>query len=185
MDRLSVINAALMKCGLPLAASLQDADWGASERFDNVMEQLLRAHARNIATRNATLTRQGTPEHGYPQAYQIPDDCLRMLDVRPAEDARSPQARYSVVGKKLYTHASPCNARYVARVSDPAAWPPDFADAVATRLAAEIAPLSAQSFGLGASLLQLAQLALQQAQASDAAEQRERLPSGSPYVAVR
>ena len=185
MDKLSVINAALMKCGLPLAAALNDADWGASSRFDSVTEQLLRAHAWNFATRHATLTKQGTPEHGYTQSYQLPEDCLRVLDVRPGEDARSPQARFSVVGKKLYSHASPCNARYVARVLDPAVWPADFADAVATRLAAEIAPLSAQSFGLGASLLQLAQLAFQQAQASDAAEHRDLLPSGSPYIDVR
>ena len=73
----------------------------------------------------------------------------------------------------------------MARVLDPAGWPADFGDAVATRLAAEIAPLSAQSFGLGASLLQLAQLAFQQAQATDAAEHRERLPMGSPYIEVR
>ena len=185
MDRLSVINAALMTCGLPLAAALNDTDWGAAERFDAVTEQLLRAHAWNFATRYATLSKQGTPEHGYTQAYQVPADCLRVLDVRPGEDARSPQARFSVTGARLYCNISPCNARYVAHVLDPAAWPADFADAVATRLAAEIAPLSAQSFGLGASLLQLAQLAFQQAQASDAAEQRERLPAGSPYVAVR
>ena len=109
----------------------------------------------------------------------------RLLDVRPGEDARSPQARFSVAGDRLYCNISPCHVRYVARILDPADWPPDFVDAVATRLAAEIAPLSAQSFGLGASLLQLAQLAFQQAQANDAAEQRERLPAGSPYVAVR
>ena len=185
MDKLSVINAALMKCGLPLAASLQDADWGASERFEDVVEQLLRAHAWNFATRYATLAKQGLPEHGYTNAYELPSDCLRVLDVRPGQDLRSPQARFSVVGERLYSHASPCNARYVARVSDPADWPADFGDAVATRLAAEIAPLSAQSFGLGASLLQLAQLAFQQAQATDAAEQRERLPMDSPYVTAR
>lgn len=185
MDKLSVINAALMKCGLPLAAALNDADWGAAERFDNVAEQVLRSHNWNFATRHATLIRQGTPEHGYTQAYQLPAECLRVLDVRPAEDMRGPQARFSVVGERLYCNISPCNARYVARVLDPADWPADVADAVATRLAAEIAPLSAQSFGLGASLLQLAQLAFQQAQANDAAEQRERLPAGSPYAAVR
>ena len=96
MDRLSVINAALMKCGLPLAAALNDTDWGAAERFDAATEQLLRAHAWNFATRYATLSKQGTPEHGYTQAYQVPADCLRVLDVRPGEDARSPQARFSV-----------------------------------------------------------------------------------------
>lgn len=185
MDKLSLINAALMKCGLPLAASLQDADWGASDRFAAVADTLLRAHAWNFATKYAALTKQGAPAHGWLAAYRLPTDCLRVLDVRPTQDLRGPQARFAVAGSALYCNCSPCNARYVARVADPGSWPADFADAVATRLAAEIAPLSAQSFGLGASLLQLAQLAFQQAQAADAAEQRDRLPTGSPYVAVR
>ena len=185
MDKLAAVNAALMKCGLPLAASLRDTDWGASERFDAVTDLLLRAHAWNFATRYAVLARQGAPEHGYAFAYALPADCLRVLDARPGEDLRAPGARFSVVGTRLYCNCSPCNARYVARVADPALWPADFADAVTTRLAAEIAPLSAQSFGLGASLLQLAQLSFQQAQATDAAEHGDRLPGGSPYVAVR
>lgn len=185
MDRLALINAALMKCGLPLAASLQDADWGASQRLDNVAEQFLRAYPWDFATVHATLSRSGSPEHGYLYAYALPDDCLRVIDVRPAEDLRSPRARFSVAGENLYCNASPCNIRYVHRATDPNLWPPDFADAVATRLAAEIAPLSAQSFGLGASLLQMAQLALQLAQAADAAQRGERLPLGSPYIEVR
>ena len=92
MDKLSVINAALMKCGLPLAASLQDADWGASSRFDSVTEQLLRAHAWNFATAYATPGQSGTPAHGYLYSYPVPADCVRVLDVRAAEDVRAPQA---------------------------------------------------------------------------------------------
>lgn len=185
MDRLSVINAALMKCGLPPAASLLDVDWGASARFDDVAEQLLRAHAWNFATTHATPGQAAAPAHGYLYAYALPADCVRVIDVRPAEDIRAPQARFSVVGGQIYTNATPCNLRYVRRMTDPADWPVDFADAVAARLAAEIAPLAAQSFGLGASLLQLAQLAFQQAQAADAAERREFLPMRSSYIEVR
>ena len=69
---------------------------GVEMTVDAVTEQLLRAHAWNFATRYATLSKQGTPEHGYTQAYRLPADCLRVLDVRPGEDARSPQARFSV-----------------------------------------------------------------------------------------
>lgn len=185
MDKLAVINAALMKCGLPPAASPQDVDWGASTRFDDVAEQLLRAHPWSFATAHATLGQTEAPAHGYRYAYTLPDDCLRVIDARPAEDLRAPQARFSVVGNLLFTNATPCNLRYVRRLTDPSGWTPDFADAVATRLAAEIAPLAAQSFGLGASLLQLAQIAFQQAQASDAAEHSERLPLGSSYILAR
>lgn len=185
MDKLSIVNAALMKCGLPLAAALQDVDWGASVRFDDVTEQLLRAHPWNFATAYATPAQTGEPAHGYRYSYALPEDCVRVIDVRPAEDLRAPQARFSVVGRQLFTNSSPCNLRYVRRLTDPDFWTADFADAVATRLAAEIAPLSAQSFGLGASLLQMAQLAFQQAQASDAGERRELLPSGSSYIEVR
>ena len=42
-DKLEVINNALMKIGLPLAASLEDCDWNAATVYDLVVEQILRS----------------------------------------------------------------------------------------------------------------------------------------------
>lgn len=176
-DKLSVINAALMKVGLPLAADLNDCDWNASVVFDAVAKQTLRSFPWGFATKFQVLA-QGTPDpaFGFTHAYRMPTDCLRVVDVRCATDLRSPRARFVVSGRLVYANITPCNCRYVATDLDPANWPTDFADAVAARIAAEIANLSAQTMSMTPGLIQLYQLSLAQAQAIDATETTERVP---------
>jgi len=175
-DKLAVINAALMKVGLPLAASLNDCDWNASTIFDAVAEQALRSFPWGFATRFAALAPAREPSFGFRYAYTMPDDCLRVIDVRCADDLRAPKARFVISARQVYANVSPCNCRYVTRDLDPANWPTDFADAVASRVAAEIASLSAQTMSMTPNLIQLYQLALAQAQAIDATETTERVP---------
>ena len=176
-DRLSVINAALMKVGLPLAADVNDCDWNASTIYEAVAE---------FATRFAVLTRSAAePAFGFRYAYAMPSGCLRVVDVRCGEDLRSPKARFVVSGKLVYANVSPCNARYVARELDPADWPTDFADAVAARIAAEIANLSAQTMSMTPGLIQLYQLSLAQAQSIDATETTERVPLDESILRTR
>lgn len=184
--KLSIINAALMKVGLPLAADLSDCDWNAGSIYDAVAEQVLRSFPWGFATRFAVLARDiADPAFGFRHAYAMPPDCLRVVDVRCGEDLRSPRARFVVSGKLIYANVSPCNARYVARDKDPANWPTDFADAVAARIAAEIANLSAQTMSMTPNLIQLYQLSLAQAQAVDATETTERVPLDESILAAR
>lgn len=176
MDQLAIINKALMKCGLPLAAALDDCDWNASAVYDSCAEECLRSFAWNFAQRFENLAGAGKPDCGYNKSYQLPDDCLRVIDVHNKNDLRAPKCRYSVTGRKLYTQATPCWLRYVSRNAAVEDWPPDFADAVACRIACEIAPLSAQTMQIVPQLVNLYQVALQMAQAADARESAERVP---------
>lgn len=184
--KLSVINAALMKVGLPLAADLNDCDWNASSIHDAVAEQALRSFPWGFATRFAVLARSAqSPAFGFQHAYSLPVDCLRVVDVRCGEDLRSPRARFVISGRLVYANVTPCNCRYVARDLNPSNWPTDFADAVAARLAAEIANLSAQTMSMTPQLIQLYQLSLAQAQAIDATETTERVPLDESILAAR
>lgn len=184
--KLDVINAALMKVGLPLAADLNDCDWNASLIFDSVTEQALRSFAWGFASRYEVLKEAAqVPAFGFHRAYLMPADCLRVIDVRCGTDLRSPKARFSISGKLVYANVSPCNCRYVGREMNPANWPNDFADAVAARIAAEIANLSAQTMSMTPNLIQLHQLSLAQAQAADATETTERVPLDESILAAR
>lgn len=176
MDRLLVINKALMKAGLPLAASLNDVDWNAQLVFESCVDEALRGFAWGFAQRFEVLGMSGAPAHGYRYGYGLPGDCLRVIDVHCMHDLRSPRARYVVSGRNLYCNVSPCNLRYVARNYEPEEWPVDFADAVACRIAMEIASLSTQTMKLLPSMMQLYQAALAQAQATDGRETQERVP---------
>ncbi len=184
--KLDVINAALMKVGLPLAADVNDCDWNASVMYEAAAEQALRSFPWGFATRFAAAQpTAAVPAFGFRYAFAMPEDCLRVVDVRCTEDLRTPRARFVVSGRHIYANVSPCNCRYVARITDPARWPTDFADAVACRIAAEIAALSAQSAGMTAGLIRLYQLSLAQAQAVDATETTERVPLDESLLAGR
>lgn len=192
MTRLDVINMALGKCGLPWAATMTDANWHAVNLFDQVARQCLRAHAWSFALIYQQLTPFAAPAavgSGWAFAYAMPDKCLRLLDIRTHQDSRAPLARFSVVEARgiVYTNATPANARYVYDMVEPDndrgvnlpqchGWTADFTDAMATALAAEIAPLAAQSFSLGAGLKQMAAQLLQVAIANDSDEEQRRVP---------
>ena len=185
-DKLEVINSALMKIGLPLAATLDDCDWNASSVYDLAVEQVLRSFNWGFAGRFATIPASGQmPAHGYKHSYAMPEDCLRVIDVRCSFDLRAPKSPFVVSGRAIFTNAQPCNVRYVALVADPAQWPPDFTDAVSCRIACEIAALSAQTMTMTAGLLQLYQLSLANAQAADAAETNERVPLDESVLLAR
>lgn len=188
MDKLGIVNSALMKVGLPLAASLQDADWNAATVYASAARQCLRSFPWGFATKFAKFDpNQNVPAHGFSHAYTMPADCLRVVDVRASEELRAPKARFVVSGRLVYANVTPCCARYVssASVDTPADWPEDFADAVSCRIAAEIATLSAQSPNMTAGLLQMSQLSLAQAQAVDATETTERVPMDESILASR
>lgn len=185
--KLEIINNGLMKVGLPLAASLDDADWNASIIFDTVAKQALRSFAWGFATAYSKLTAASSaPAHGFTYSYSMPTDCLRVLDVRAADDLRAPKARFSISGRLIYSNVSPCHVRYIKDLkSKPDEWPDDFADAVSCRIAAEIANLSAQTASMTPGLLQMYQLALMQAQSIDSTETNERVPLDESILATR
>lgn len=185
MDQLDIVNRALLKCGLPLAASLNDCDWNASLVFEAVSHECLRNFAWNFATEFEQLTPQGTPRFGFERAYALPAACLRVIDVHCAHDLRSPKARYQVAGKKLFTQVVPCYLRYVSAAIPCEDWPTDFCNVVAARIACEIAPLSTQTSSMTPQLMQGYALALAEAQATDARETAERVPFDHNILAAR
>lgn len=177
MNKLSVINLALLKCALPPAANLADCDYHAESIFDNVAAQNLRLFAWGFAQKFAALARASSePVFGYSHSYLKPADCVRIIDVRQDKDLRAPKARFSSQGALVYTNADPCYARYVWLLLDPQYWTPDFTDAVACQIASEIAGLSAEKLSLVPQLYQLYTASISRAMANDAREETERVP---------
>lgn len=189
MTKLDVINNALLKAGLPLAAIQGDEDWNALFVFDKVVGEIMRGYAWGFAQKYVALNVDAAaPAHGFKYSYSLPDDCIRMIDVHCQTDLRSPKARYAVAGRKIFSNANPCYARYVsndaAKESAINLWPMDFTDAVAFRIALEIIALSGENMAAVPQLTQQYQISLGTAQLNDARESMERVPmEGSIYAA--
>ena len=185
MTKLEIINSSLMKCGLPLAADISEADYNALHVYDSCVETVLRSHAWSFARRYASLERiENTRSFGPRYAYKLPGDFINLIDVRKGANLNAPCGEHETVGKTLYCNMMPCHARYTARVGVEE-WPADFTDAVATLIAARIAGLSSEKMSLVPQLMQLYTLALQLAQSTDARETRSRVPSDNPFMNAR
>lgn len=185
MDDLTLINKALLKCGLPLAAAVGDADWNAAFILDTVKEECLREACWNFATQIAALAQANVTTHGWLKTYSLPGDCLRVVDVHQCSDMRAPKARYELVGGRLACNVVPCYLRYITKNASPNSFTPDFANAVSCRVAGEIAALSAQNYQLRERLMQEAEAYLQKAMLTDARESVDRVPLDRDILARR
>lgn len=146
-----------------------------SAAWRDVVDEVLREHPWTHATVWASLSKSDTPPpFGFTNAYMLPPDCVRVIDVRADGDLSRQGLPFNGVRGAVYTDASPCFVRYVARDNDPTYWPPDFCEAVASKLAAEVAlPLARDGGAMMRAMLDRYQWALDAARLNDAATNRD------------
>lgn len=185
MDKLAIINHALMACGLPLSASLADCDWNASIAYPLIHGKMMTGYNWNFATRLKQLEEvENEVSFGYTHCYRLPRDFMRLIDCRRVFDLRAPAVQGRVMQRFYCSNSRPCNMRYIARVPEEL-WPDDFCLALSSGIAAHIAGLSAEKLGLVPTLTQLYQKNLLEAQAADASQCTERMPMDMTLWNVR
>jgi hypothetical protein len=191
-DETSISNLALAKLGIDPIMALSDASKPAqycSRFYASTRDEVLSAHRWNFAMARATLNRlTAAPAFEWAYAYQLPADCLRVLQLNGYEQAEQ-KGMFSVEGRQLFTDEETAEVRHIARVEDASAWPPSFVDALATKLAANIAaPLTGSRTAAAEMLSLYASLTGPQARMADALEGNlKRKPAWalSPLVAAR
>lgn len=89
----------------------------------------------NFAMRRATLPRLvERPKHGYSAQYELPSDCLKLVELFGGE-----RLRYQLEGRQILADATGgLDIRYLADVAEPTAFDPGFVGAFALRIACAI-----------------------------------------------
>jgi hypothetical protein len=110
--------------------------------FPHVLDMALGAHAWAFATRRIVLAapvlQAATANPAYPFAFDLPADCLKPIQLEGyAGVNRTPS--FVIEGNTLRCGLERATLVYVARVTDPKQWPPQFADALAWAMAGELA----------------------------------------------
>ena len=131
-------NLALANLGEDPITSLTDDSKAArliNRRYEPIRDAVLAVHPWNGAMTRASLASvDPAPVWGGLIACALPTDYLRVLRL---EDE---SAKWSVEGRQLVTTASaPVNILYIARVTDPNLFSPGLVEAIAARLAADLA----------------------------------------------
>ena len=139
-----ICNRALSRVGEARITSLTDDTKQAkacNSAYAHVRDEVLRAHPWNSAITRAALAKlSSSPAFGYDDEYQLPADCLRVVEVY---DTTLP---WVVEGKKLLSdEGSPLSIRYVKREEDPNQWDALLVSAVSARLAVELCEELTQS----------------------------------------
>jgi hypothetical protein len=149
-SQVEIANRALTKLGAARIISFGDDNKQArsvNSMFNVVRDAELRAHLWSFTIRRASLPNlTTTPDWGYDYEYQLPADCLRLLevgDIYPGpnmDDYRNSSTQeYVIEGRKILTNeAAPLKIRYASRVEDTTQWDATFVEAFACRLAMEM-----------------------------------------------
>lgn len=104
-----------------------------------IRDELLRAHAWNFAIERATLTALAEgPAFGWSKQYQLPGDCLRVLQLNGWEETHEPRM-FDIEGRFLLTDESEAQIRYIRQETDVGKYDALFVSAIACKLAAAVA----------------------------------------------
>lgn len=156
-SQVEIANRALTKIGDARITSLSDNVEAArviSSAWSALRDAELRSRIWNFsAARTSLPALSTTPSWGFSYQYQLPSDCLRVIQVDEyfpgvsmSNYRTSSEAAYQIEGGKVLTNLSaPLKIRYVSRIEDTGAWDAAFVEVFACRLALEICEKLAQS----------------------------------------
>jgi len=194
---IQVANRALTKLGSARITSLSDdvkAARSISSCFEDLRDDELRAHRWQFAMKRTTLAALSTaPAFGYNYQYALPSDFLRIDMV----DDRFPAAimdnyidaeylEWTLEGNVILTDiAAPLKLRYIAQMTDPTLWDENFREALASRLAMEIAEDLTQSESKKASAAKDYDRAIRQAIRINSIERPAVMPPDNSWVISR
>jgi len=182
--RTHIINAALMRLGAHgVTASFQDAPaaQAADAAYARALSRCLSLHAWNFALRHCMpAAASGKGGFGFRHARPLPADCLRVVEVADGNGTAVP---YTTAGTALYADPDPVQLTYVS--AEPETFPDAFADALAWRTAAEIAPYVQQGGAQAAGFIELFEHALDRARTENDAAHRPRRTVRSAFLDER
>lgn len=113
-----------------------------ARHYDDARQNVLREGVWNFAKKRASISRTGTPEFDFTDAYALPNDFVRLLSVGGDTEVLQEQYYDIQQNKQLlidYNGASSIKIRYIADQTDVAKWDAKFKKCVALQLAVDLA----------------------------------------------
>lgn len=161
--------------------------------YAQLREQVLQDFPWPFAGGHVALADVGSPAPGWRFRYRYPANCLMVREIvnpawrnAPYSDAEIPfQVGYDTGGRVIHTDQADASVRYTFKVEDPTQFDPLFVDALAWRLAMDLALPASSKPEYRAFCEQEYQKALTVAQGAAFRESRDDPEPESEFVAVR
>ncbi len=143
ITQVTICNSALLKVGGDIISSIDEGSRASivcSTLYQYLADEVMGSSPWRFATKSVVLAPNATvPPFRWLAAYDIPNDCLRPLELECESD-------WTVEGTQILCNDNTSiNFRYLFRNEDPSTWDGRFAEAFAWRLAMELALSLTQS----------------------------------------
>tara|TARA_R110000765_G_scaffold157161_2_gene260334 strand:+ start:353 stop:937 length:585 start_codon:yes stop_codon:yes gene_type:complete len=167
-SEVDICNTALNMIGASNIISFTEDSKSArlcNQRYEPTRDSVFRAHPWNCLIKRVELAADTVaPAFEWSYAYTLPSDCLRVLQEQYLDSV------FKVEGRKIVTNDSSFRLIYIGRITDPNEYDKLLEDALAQRMAAEMAyPLVASS-ALSTNMFQMYEMKLKEARFVDATE---------------
>lgn len=183
-SNVEICNLALTKLGEdPITALTEDSKAGrlSNLHFARLRNVVLRSHTWNFAVKRASLAQSTVaPEYRFTAKYALPDDFLRIIDCNLLNDVS-----WKIEGKFLVCDADTVKIRYIAQIEDPGQFDELFIEALAARIASELAIPLADNVNLSDFMEQRYQRKLREARTADATEGNPEFLEASTWLDSR
>jgi hypothetical protein len=191
-----IVNQALSALGEARITSLDDPGQAAGlarSLYESVRDTEISRYSWNFARDRIQLPLlKEAPIFGWSYQYQLPPDCLRVLEAGPwplalTDDYIMAENRAWIIeGRNLLTNnGPPLNLVYLRRVEDPAFYPPAFVEVLAAKLAVRMCERLAGSNSKRELAAREYDLALKQAKRVDAIQLPPQRPADSEWMTAR
>lgn len=200
MTEVEICNVALGRVGVTAYINSLTEDTAEARAckvsYPQARDALLEACPWPWATSRARLARLAPSSadgsrQGFAHVYAVPSECLKPLRIYPGQrnlraDQQIPfRIEHRASGRILLTdHAEP-ELEYTAAITDPNLFPPLFREALAWRLARDLAMALAVHERIGARAEQMAQQSLFDAAASAASQHQPDPEPESEFIFAR
>lgn len=202
----SICNLALSRLGDDTITSLSDNTKPAREcnrLYAITRDMELRSHNWNFAIfRTSVAADETAPTWGYDYRYELPVDCLRLLEIENTEGGTSinPSGGAGTYGGWrieagnfgdssrrfiVTSYGGPLYIRYISRVTDAAVFDTLFVNALAARLAMDLSTVLTNNNTLKEASARLYEHAIAEARAMDAIESSRRAMPETSWITAR
>ena len=182
---IQVCNTALSYLGCRRIDSLTEHSEearAAALHYELCRNELLRGASWNFARRVMSLARLDKAVPGWDGVYQLPLDCLYVLDLYGAAGRSRARSEYRLMGREVLCGFEKPWAEYISSEADPATFDSLFVAALAYRLAAAMAHDLTGNGGLKNQMMQCYQQALAEARLANGTEGYLELAQSRRYL---
>lgn len=170
-SNVEIVNSALVKLGgntiIDFTDGTKEANL-ATLRFEYCLDTVMRAHSWNFAKTRVILAPDATaPAFQYSYKFQLPVDCLRVLNIYPIEL----DIDMKIEGRYILCDETELDLLYIKKVTDPTQIDFLCAEAIALFFAFDISYSLTQDFNIQSRMWNLYQEALKVAKSVNGKEQ--------------